>query len=51
MNEEYQRIINLLEEEANTEQAFFSFEYGKKSINQTEMKFPEATEEECRNDR
>jgi hypothetical protein len=37
MNEDIQRSIHLLEEEANTEHAFFSLEYSKKSINQTEI--------------
>ncbi len=37
MNEDFQRSIHSLEEEANTEQAFFSLEYSKKSINQTEI--------------
>lgn len=37
MNEDIQRCINLLKEEANNEQAFFSLEYDKKTINQTEI--------------
>jgi len=37
MKEEYQRCVNLLKEEANNEQAFFSLEYGKKTVNQTEI--------------
>jgi hypothetical protein len=37
MQEEYEAIINKLREEAKEEQAFFSLEYGKKTVNQTEI--------------
>ncbi len=37
MNEDFQRSIHSLEEEANAKHAFFSLEYNKKSINQTEI--------------